>query len=268
MLMSCSDCSENVIKSGKALVASTLEAEQRVQDFGCTELRFLSRMRALWTAMFFSLKMVLDRSSQRMERPLSMAAPVVMGAPNRLASSGLPVCMRIGPRYQNSCAKLITADNKELQWVDEIRYLGIYLVSSFKFKCSFDNAKKSFYRSFNAVYGRVGGKASEEVVLALIKSKCLPVLLYGIDACPVNVSDSRSLDFTLTRILMKIFRTFSKEIIGECQEKFAVHSVKEQTNKRKTNFLRKYAATDNYICKIFSNCAEAELIELTVTFPT
>ena len=43
---------------------------------------------------------------------------------------------------------------------------------------------------------------------------------------------------------------------------------KEEINKRKTNFLRKYAATDNYICKIFSNCAEAELIELTVTFPT
>jgi hypothetical protein len=42
------------------------------------------------------------------------------------------VCMRIGPRYQNSCANLITADNKELQWVDETRYLGIYLVSSLK----------------------------------------------------------------------------------------------------------------------------------------
>jgi hypothetical protein len=72
------------------------------------------------------------------------------------------VCMRIGPRYQNSCANLITAVNKELQWVDEIRYLGVYLVSSFKFKCSFDNAKKYFYRSFNAVFGRLGGKASRK----------------------------------------------------------------------------------------------------------
>lgn len=40
------------------------------------------------------------------------------------------VCMRIGPRYQYSCAKLTTVDNKQLQWVDKVRYLGIYTVSA------------------------------------------------------------------------------------------------------------------------------------------
>jgi len=51
-----------------------------------------------------------------------------------------------------------------------------YLVSSSKFKCNFSYAKKAFYRSFNAIFGRVVRLASEEVVFHLIKAKCLPVI--------------------------------------------------------------------------------------------
>jgi len=36
----------------------------------------------------------------------------------------------------------------------------------------------------NAVFGKVAGVASEEVTVELLKVKCLPVLLYGIEACP------------------------------------------------------------------------------------
>jgi len=35
--------------------------------------------------------------------------------------------------------------------------------------------KKSFYRAEIAVLGKIGSVASEEVILQLIKSKCLPV---------------------------------------------------------------------------------------------
>jgi len=70
---------------------------------------------------------------------------------------------------------------------------------------------------FNPVFGKIGRPASEEVVLHLIKSKCMPVLLYAVEACPVNRSLQGSLEFPFTRILMKIFRTRSKEIVTECQ---------------------------------------------------
>ena len=42
---------------------------------------------------------------------------------------------------------------------------------------------KGFYRSANAIFGKVGRIASEEVVLQLLNSKCIPVLLYGLEAC-------------------------------------------------------------------------------------
>jgi len=61
---------------------------------------------------------------------------------------------------------------------------------------------QSFYRAANAVFGKIGRMASEEVTLQLIKSKCLPELLYGLEACPLTKTDLQSRDFvSLTDVL-------------------------------------------------------------------
>ena len=173
------------------------------------------------------------------------------------------VCMRIGPRFQASCTDIVTASGIKLEWVRELRYLGVFFVSSTKFKCSYASAKKAFYRSFNAIYGHVGKTASEDVILSLVKSKCLPVLLYGLDVCPLTVTDRRSFDFTVTRILMKIFKTNNIDVIDECRQYFAFHTVEHLIKVRKSRFLRKYANENNIFCKIFSTDAEIELNELS-----
>ena len=51
--------------------------------------------------------------------------------------------------------------------------------ASREYRCSYSNAKRSFYRVFNAMFGSC---ASEEVVVELLKMKCLPVLLYGLES--------------------------------------------------------------------------------------
>ena len=70
--------------------------------------------------------------------------------------------------------------------IDNVRYLGVCVTRSTHFSCSFDNAKKSFYRSFNAIFGKIGRIAPENVVMQLFESKCVPVLLYAVDACPTE----------------------------------------------------------------------------------
>jgi len=42
---------------------------------------------------------------------------------------------------------------------------------------------------------KVGRIASEEVVLQLLNSECFPVLLYGLEAFPLQKSDLKSLAF-------------------------------------------------------------------------
>jgi len=72
------------------------------------------------------------------------------------------------------------------------------------------------FRSVNALFSKIGRSASEDVFLHLVNSKCLPVLLYCLEVCPLNKSDLRSLDFTVTRFFMKLFRTSSKDVTNEC----------------------------------------------------
>ena len=77
-------------------------------------------------------------------------------------------CLRIGPRFDTQCCAISTTSGISLPWVNELKYLGIYLVSSRNFSCSFDQAKRAYYRSLNAIFGKIGRIASEEVVLQLV----------------------------------------------------------------------------------------------------
>ena len=64
-----------------------------------------------------------------------------------------------------------------------------------------------------------GRTASEEVVLELIKTKCMPI--YGLEACPVKKSDLNSLHFAVNRFFMKLFRTGDINIVKSCQSYYA-----------------------------------------------
>ena len=90
--------------------------------------------------------------------------------------------MRVGTRYNRVRCNLTSLDGREIIWAEKVRYLGIYLVSSKVMNCNYDLSKKSFYRAFNAIYGKVGSLASVEVVVEQLKTKCMPTLLYDVDA--------------------------------------------------------------------------------------
>ena len=172
------------------------------------------------------------------------------------------VCMRIGQRYNASCCNIVTCNGMKLDWVQEMRYLGVYIVSAANFKCLFDNAKKSLYRSFNAVYGRLCNSTSEEVILNLVRTKCLPCLLYGVDVCPVNATDRRSLEFCVKRILIKNFRTTCNDIIDECRHFFGFSTIAKLVTKRKVKFLQSFSVICNSLCNLFKAEAEKEIQEL------
>jgi len=121
-------------------------------------------------------------------------------------------CLRIGPRCNVACRPLSTSPGVEIPWKDKIRYLGAFVVQCRKFKCCLDDAKKSFYRAADAVLGKIGRIASEEVILEIIRCKCIPIILYGNEAFMLNKSELSSLDFVINRLFMKLFRTILKRL--------------------------------------------------------
>ena len=57
--------------------------------------------------------------------------------------------------------------------------------------------KLFFLKAFNSIFGTIGPSASEEVIFELIKGKCLPVFMYGLDVCSSNSADRHSLQFSV-----------------------------------------------------------------------
>ena len=114
-----------------------------------------------------------------------------------------------------------------------------------------------FYRSFNAIYGRVGSFAAEDVTMHLVNTKCLPILLYSIESCPLLSRDVQSLDFSVNRVIMKVFRTGSSTVINECRNFFGVLPMVDTINIRAYTFLFNFALYNNSVCSCFASHARA-----------
>jgi len=122
-------------------------------------------------------------------------------------------CIRVDPRFSAECVNITSISGLQLEWVGKCWCLGVRFVSGRQFGCSFDNAKSSFFTSFNSIFSKIGRQASEDVVLNLIRSKCLPALLYCVEACPLFERDKHSFDFLMPGIFMKLFRTGSVDLV-------------------------------------------------------
>jgi hypothetical protein len=176
------------------------------------------------------------------------------------------MCLRFGPRFNIECAELSSIHGGTFKWVDKCRYLGVYFVSGRTFQCSFDQAKCKFYRAFNAIYSKVGCSGSEDIVLTLLKSKCVPVLLYATEACPLLSHQKKSMDFALTRLLMKIFKTGSSKVVAECQRYFHFLPPSLQITIRSAKFLQCFTASGNKVCSLFSSIAKSQLDNIYSAF--
>jgi len=95
---------------------------------------------------------------------------------------------------------------------------------------------KSFYRSANAIFGKVGKIVNEDVLLQLLSSKCMPSLMYGLEACPLVQSDLSSLDFVINLFFMKLFKTNNIDIVKTCQDYFNLEMPSTLWTKRSTSF--------------------------------
>jgi len=80
--------------------------------------------------------------------------------------------------------------------------------------------KKSTYRAFGALFGRVGRATLPDVIVQLFKAKCLPALYYGSEDCPVNKTVTRSLQYLIKSCFSKIFQTKSDDVIAKCMNMF------------------------------------------------
>src|SRR5580693_6297976 len=100
---------------------------------------------------------------------------------------------RIGSKFKTKCVDLYVGQDK-LEWVTEVKYLGIYIMSGLKFKVNFDKTKAKFYRAANGILSKICAKNNTAVTLKLLSTMALPILTYAIEALGLNKSELISLD--------------------------------------------------------------------------
>ena len=126
------------------------------------------------------------------------------------------VAMRIGKGCNKSCCNLQAAGNT-IQWVKEVKYLGIYIQSGQKCGFNFDKQKAKFYRAANCIFARLGTLENIPVTLYLVHSIALPTLTYGLEALSLTKTQILSLEHPWSRMFMKLFKTFNLAVIQQCQ---------------------------------------------------
>lgn len=125
-------------------------------------------------------------------------------------------CLRIGPRCNMTC-KVLTIHGNIVQWVEQITFLGMTICRAKAFKCNWDSVKAKFYRSSNAIIGKLGTSAPANVILKLINAQGVQILLYGISATTLNESEIKSFSHAYNSVFAKIFNSYDNNVLSFCQ---------------------------------------------------
>ena len=88
-------------------------------------------------------------------------------------------------------------------------------------------------------------------IIQLLKTKCLPVVYYGLEACPVNRDQARSLDYAVYSCFRKIFATTDQSVVEQCMMFFECHHVQDTMGERKR--------MKNQLCMAFNDRDTADL---------
>ena len=106
------------------------------------------------------------------------------------------------------------------------------------------------------MYGLELGRSVQRTrseALQLVRTKCMPVLLYGLEACPLRKSDCSSLNFVVNRFFMKLFKNNNIDIVNYCRMQFNFEPPSVTIAQRSKN-ADKYRLWDNALCKSFVFC--------------
>jgi len=120
----------------------------------------------------------------------------------------------------------------------------VYLRSARLLACYYCNAEEAIYRTFNAVFRKIGKLGElyprmqlaswdfrDRVSVQLVKTECLPVLCYAVEVRPTH-----KCSMLLTTVFRKIFNMKSNGTMHEFEIEFGVLPVSDVINTRKKNF--------------------------------
>jgi len=112
--------------------------------------------------------------------------------------------VRIGRSHSKAVNNIVIGD-KTVGYVDELKYLGWYILSANVFRISLHHMRVRFFQCFNSLYAK-SNNFSEPVLQHLLNMYCKPYLLYGADVISWTESELSSLRYTFNSAMCKIYK--------------------------------------------------------------
>jgi len=159
--------------------------------------------------------------------------------------------------FGGSCSTTprITLDNVEVKKVGKLKYLGCYF---YERTCGIDFSYgiRKFYGNFNNVMSVVGYYRNEIATLHLIRSYCIPTVLYGCETWYLDRYDYRRLNVLWNNSFRKIFKCCWRENVSHLL--FYCHTLpmSYMADQRKILFWKKALICDNVIVRTLANISK------------
>lgn len=155
------------------------------------------------------------------------------------------ICMRIGRHYKAACNN-ISILGSPVPWATHFTYLGVTIKSSVKFLIDFKPSRANFYRAFNSLYSKIC-KANEFLIVSLVKTFCIPLIMFSVGSIILNASSLKSMDSLMYNAFGKIFKTFDHSILDNCMFYMNYWPPRYEYYNRRINFLKHLNKIENNI---------------------
>ena len=99
--------------------------------------------------------------------------------------------------------------------------------------------KLKFRGNFNALYSRSKASQSKLVSVGLLKSFCLPIVLYGLEVTDPKKSSFAMLNSLVNRAVYKIYSVSDTNVIQDIRNNLGLHNIELLCKERQSKFLRK-----------------------------
>ena len=160
--------------------------------------------------------------------------------------------MIIGKLKTEREAQPLVFNGHNVEFVMEWRYLGFYLTAGDTLGYSATSSLISFYRTSNCLINAVY-KPSEEVLMRLLYSYCVPRLTYGAQVTSFNYRDTHAMTVALNDAVRKIFGWHRWESVSDLRKVMGYDSLEVISAKLKCTFLSKLSHIDNAVLQRHSS---------------
>ena len=173
----------------------------------------------------------------------------------------------IGPTFNVGMNNILTICHQQMQRVEQIKYLGIHILSSRTFSVNLEIGRKKFYSAVNALYFHCK-LASEPVKLNLYENYCLPLLLYGLEGISLTAQQIQCFNVCWNNVYRRIFGYRQWESVKQIMWYMGRLDFVRLYEMRRFSFIKKIVSSHNSVIQatVLHSITEADIITLELKY--